>query len=393
MRKKTIKDIPNLKGKRVFLTVDFNISLENGKIANDTRIVETLPTIKYLLEHGAKVIIASHLGRPRGIEPALSLRPVARRLQQLIGKNVKLIDKFWDQKVISKIKAVSSDTIVMLENIRFYEGEEENNREFSKYLACLADYFVNDAFGTSHRIHSSIVGIAEFLPSFAGLLMDKEIKMLSDALEKPKRPFLIIIGGAKTPDKISVIEKLLDKADTIALGGAIANTFLAAWGFGMGRSLVDYEMVEMARVVFWKTTNKHSALMLPLDVIITDKERIKKPKVVDYNKVPHNVAIFDIGPKTQRQFATLIAEAKTIIWNGPMGLYEDTRFKKGTDFILKSIAESNALSIVGGGDTLTSIKSKKYIQKISHVSSGGGAMLEFLEKETLPGIEVLQNAQ
>lgn len=392
MRKKTVKDIPNLKGKRVFLTADFNISLENGKIANDTRIVETLPTINYLLSHAAKVIIASHLGRPHGVDPSLSLKPVAKRLMQLTGRKVHLIDKFWDPKVVSKIASINTGDITLLENIRFYEGEEDNNRNFSKHLASLADYFVNDAFGTAHRVHASIVGITEFLPSYAGLLMEREVKMLSDALEKPKRPFLIIIGGAKTPDKIAVIERLLDKADTIALGGAIANTFMAAWGFGMGRSLVDYEMVEMARVVFWKTTKKHSALMLPLDVMITDKDRIKKPKIVDYNKVPHNVAIFDIGPKTQKQYADLIKEAQTIIWNGPMGLYEDPRFTKGTDFILKTIAESKALSIVGGGDTLTSIKSKKYLQKISHISSGGGAMLSFLEKGTLPGIEVLLDA-
>lgn len=392
MKKKTIKDIPDLSGKTVFLTVDFNISLSNGQVTNDTRIVEALPTIKYLLNKGAKIILASHLGRPTGYDPKLSLRPVAKRTSQLLGKKVHLIDKFWEKKAVGKIAAVARGELVMLENIRFYKGEEENEREFSKHLASMASYFVNDAFGVSHRIHASIVGISEFLPSYAGLLMEKEIEMLSEALEKPKRPFLVIIGGAKTPEKISVIEKLLDLADTVALGGAIANTFLAAWGFGMGRSLVDYEMVEMARVVFWKTTRKHSALILPLDVVISDKERKVKPKVVEYDEVPHNVVIYDIGPKTCNHYTDLIREAKTIIWNGPMGLYEDPRFSKGTNTILKNVAEAKARSIVGGGDTLTSIKSHTYFKKINHVSTGGGAMLEFLEKGTLPGIEVLQDA-
>ncbi len=391
MKKKTIKDIPDLIGKKVFLTVDFNISLHDGKIANDTRIVEALPTIKYLLSKKAKIIMASHLGRPVGYDPILSLKPVAKRLQELLNRKVHLIDKFWDKKALDKIAKVENDELVLLENIRFHKGEEENDREFARHLSSMADYFVNDAFGTSHRIHASIVGIAEFLPAYAGLLMDKEVEMISSAVEKPKRPFLLIIGGAKTPEKISVIERLLDIADTVALGGAIANTFLAAWGFGMGRSLVDYEMVEMAKVVFWKTTRKHSALILPLDVVISDRERKMRPKVVEYSKVPHNVAIFDIGPKTIKHYQELIKEAKTIIWNGPMGLYEDPRFKKGTDILLKSIASSQACSIIGGGDTLTSIKQKEYLSKIAHVSSGGSAMLAFLERGTLPGIEVLKD--
>lgn len=392
MRKKTIKEIPNLSGKRVFLTVDFNISLENGHVANDTRIREAIPTIKYLLSKGAKLIIASHLGRPHGHDPNLTLKPVAERLTELVGKKVQLIDRYWEKAALTKISKVPKTDITMLENIRFVKEEELNDRNFAKHLASMADYFVNDAFGTAHRVHASIVGIAEFLPAYAGLLMDKEIRMLSEAIENPKRPFLLIIGGAKTPEKISVIEKLLDIADNVILGGAIANTFLAAWGFGTGRSMVDYEMVEMARVVFWKTTRKHSALLLPLDVVISDKDRKMKPKVVEYNKVPHHVAIFDIGPKTTKNYQELISEAKTIIWNGPMGLYEDPRFAKGTEAILKNVAEAKAFSIIGGGDTLTTIK-EEYIKKIDHISTGGGAMLVFLENGTLPGIEVLLNAK
>ncbi|MCL4339433.1 phosphoglycerate kinase [Patescibacteria group bacterium] len=392
MRKKTVRDIPHLEGKRVFMTVDFNISLEDGKIANDTRIVETIPTIKYLLEHKAKIILASHLGRPHGPDPHLSLRPVAKRLQDLTGKKVHLIDRFWEESSLPRIQKINSNDLTLLENIRFFKGEEDNDKEFAKHLSKMADYFVNDAFGTSHRVHASIVGITQYLPSYAGFLMDKEICKISKALDNPKRPFLLLIGGAKTPEKISVIEKLLDKADTVALGGAIANTFLAAWGFGMGRSLVDYEMVEMARVVFWKTTHKHSALILPADVVVSDNERKKRPMVVEYNKVPHNVVIYDIGPKAQKYYQKLINQAKTIIWNGPMGLYEDPRFMKGTDLVLQTISRSKAFSIVGGGDTLTSIKNRKYLKGISHISSGGSAMLAFLEKGTLPGIEVLKDA-
>lgn len=394
MKKKTVKHIQDLSGKTVFLTVDFNISLSNGNVANDTRIVEALPTITYLTGHGAKVVLASHLGRPRGrFDKSLSLFPVAKRLEKLTKKKVRLVDRFWEKSAVGEISKVPQSELTLLENIRFHEGEEKNDPAFARHLATLADYFVNDAFGTAHRVHASIVGITEFLPGFAGLLMDREITMLSQALEGPKRPFLLIIGGAKTPEKIAVIERLLDIADTVVLGGAIANTFLAAWGFGMGRSLVDYEMIEMSRVVFWKATRKHSALILPLDVVIAGARGEKtKPKVVEYNQVPSDVAIYDIGPKTIAHYRELIQNAKTIIWNGPMGLYEDPRFAAGTDTILKYMAESNADSIIGGGDTLTSIKAEKYIKKISHVSTGGSAMLEFLEKGTLPGIEVLQDA-
>lgn len=389
MQKKTIEDIPTLSGKTVFLTVDFNISLSDGRITNDTRIVEALPTIKYLLKNRAKVILASHLGRPSGVDLKLSLYPVARRVEKLLGKKVHLVSSFWKREALEEVSIVPKDKLVMLENIRFHKGEKENDPEFARHLAFMADYFVNDAFGVSHRVHASVVGISQFLPTYAGFLMAKEIKVLSEALEAPKRPFLLVIGGAKTPEKISVIEKLLDIADTVALGGAIANTFLAAWGFGMGRSMIDYEMIEMAKVVFWKTTRKHSALLLPLDLVISDKDRKSSPKVVGHREVPSHVSIYDIGPKTQAHYQTLIKEAKTVIWNGPMGLYEDKRFRKGTDSILESLVETSAFTIIGGGDTLSTIRKGQYLKKIDHVSTGGSAMLEFLEKGTLPGIEVL----
>lgn len=387
--KKTIKDIPVFKNKTVFLTVDFNISLHNGKIANDTRIREALPTIDYLLKKGAKLILASHLGRPKGYDLQFSLKPVAEHLQKIVSQKVFLVDKYWYPERNQEVSDKAKQGIVLLENIRFTESERKNDDNFSKHLSSMADYFVNDAFGASHRVHASIVGIAQYLPSYAGLLLDKEIRMLNKALLNPKKPFVVIIGGAKTPEKISVIEKLLDIADTVILGGAIANTFLAAWGFGMGRSMIDYEMIEMAKVVFWKSSRQHSALILPHDVIITTDSDKKKLVTVDYNKVPSDASIFDIGPDTRKFYGQLIEKAKTIIWNGPMGLFEDKRFKDGTESVLKSVAESNAFSIVGGGDTLTSIKNKEYLHKITHVSTGGSAMLEFIKKGSLPGIDVL----
>lgn len=391
MRKKTVKDIKKLAKKRIFLTADFNISLSNGKIANETRILETMPTINFLLSKRCKIIIASHLDRPKGYDKKYSLKPVAKSLQRIIKRKVHLIDRFWEKEALTEIESVPNNEIILLENIRFCHEEKENNFEFARHLSSMADIFVNDAFGTSHRVHASTVGIAQFLPTVAGLLMDQETTMLSKVIDFPKKPFVVIIGGAKTPEKISVIEVLLNKADTILLGGAIANTFLAAWGFGMGKSLVDYEMVEMARYVFWKAAGKHSALVLPQDLVIYDKNLTKKSEIIDYNLVPNDVTIYDIGPKTLKYYGQIIKKAKTIIWNGPMGLYENKMFSHGTDNILKEVSSSNAFSIIGGGDTLNSLKNEKYLRKISHISTGGSAMLEFIKRGTLPGIEVIQN--
>lgn len=389
MKIKSVKDIKDLNKKRVFVTCDFNVTLQNGKIVNDTRIKQALPTIEYLLNQGSRLVLASHLGRPKGYDLKFSLKPVAKHLQKLLRRKIFLADKFWESDEAAYLRLNKNDQIVMLENIRFHQGEKDNDPKFAKLLSAFADCFVNDAFGASHRVHASIVGISKFLPSFAGLLLEKEIKMISRAINKPKRPFLVIIGGAKTPEKISVIETILNKADTVALGGAIANTFLAAWGFGMGNSLVDYEMVEMARVVFWKATAHHSALILPKDVMIAKNSHLK-PYSVDYNKVPARVAIYDIGPKTITNLQKLVMEAKTIIWNGPMGLYENKLYKKGTDDLLNAIAKAKAFKIVGGGDTLSVVGHDKYLNKFDHVSTGGSAMLEFMKLGTLPGIEVLK---
>ncbi|KKS98318.1 MAG: phosphoglycerate kinase, phosphoglycerate kinase [Candidatus Gottesmanbacteria bacterium GW2011_GWA2_43_14] len=388
MNKKTVSDLTSLRGRTAFVTCDFNISLKNGKAVNNTRIVKALPTINYLLSRGCRVVLASHLGRPQGVDPQYSLKPVAAALTSLIKKPVRLINNFWDKSALREIDENRSG-ITLLENIRFFPGERENDQDFSRHLSQMADFFVNDAFGASHRVYASTVGITNYLPSVAGLLLDLEIRMLSKALNNPEKPFVIFIGGAKTPEKISVIEKLLDKADTIALGGAIANTFLAAWGFGLGQSMVDYEMVEMARVVFWKATRIHSALVLPVDVMIQANGGKALPRVSDYDKVPNGSAIYDIGPATVNIYCKLLKGAGTVIWNGPMGFYENKHYKKGTDSILKEITRARAFSIVGGGDTLSCLDKKDYFDKISHVSTGGSAMLEFMKEGTLPGIEVL----
>lgn len=394
MKKKTIKDIPVLKGKTVFLRVEFNVSLKDCQITNDLRIVESLPTILYLLNKGAFLVLACHLGRPKG-KPDLkySLTPVAKRLEELVGKKVHLVNNFWQEKAIDEVNILKTTGIVLLENMRFHPGEESNDKKLSKHLSKMADIYVNDAFGATHRAHSSIVGLAEYLPSYAGLLLDKEITMITRAIENPAKPLVAVIGGAKTPEKISVINKLLEIGDTVLLGGAIANTFLAAWGFGMGRSIVDHEMIEMARVIFWKTTRNHFALILPADVVISDAEKKQKPQVVPYDHVNNDAFIYDIGPETCKYYSSVMKTAKTIIWNGPMGLFEDDRFAAGTRCVLKTLSQcEGALTIVGGGDTLTSVKDKQLLKGISHVSTGGGAMLELLQKGTLPGIEVLKNA-
>ncbi len=393
MMKKTVKDIPSLAGKTVFVRVEFNVSLDNGKIANDIRIQEAIPTLKYLLGKGAKLVLACHLGRPKGtVNPTYSLDVVANRTQELLGKPVHLVPNFWEESALEEVKKNKDSSVILLENLRFHKGEEGNDRKLAKHLSKMAELYVNDAFGATHRAHASIVGIPEFLPSYAGFLLDKEISIISKALENPKKPMVAVIGGTKTPEKIAVVEKLLDVGDTVLLGGAIANTFLAAWGYGMGKSIVDHEMIEMARVLFWKSARQHSALILPTDVIVSDAQRIRKPKVVPYNEISVEDVIYDIGPATAAQYATYMQEAKTIIWNGPMGLFEDERFANGTRTILTTMAKcKNALTIVGGGETLTTITDKSLLDNISHVSTGGGAMLEFLRYGTLPGIEVLQD--
>lgn len=378
-----IKDIP-VAGKRVLVRVDFNVSLAaDNTIANDQRIRESLPTIEYLIKQGATVILLSHLGRPAGrCVEALSLEPVADRLSTLIGKKVAFV---------KDIATHAPGPVILIENTRFFPGEEQNDRSFAKQLAALGDIFVNDAFGTAHRTHSSTVGITAYLPSYAGFLFSREVKLIGDAVTKPARPLLVIIGGGKTPEKIRVIERLLDVADTIYLGGAVANTFFATWGIGVGVSRVDHEMIEMARNVLWKATRVSSRLLLPSDVIVSNSDRTTQPVTLPYNKIPMGLGIFDIGPNAREELGRIIASANTVIWNGPMGLYEDDRFAEGTRYTFHAIAQAKALSIVGGGDTIATIHDESLMKKIDLVSTGGSAMLEFIEKGTLPTIEALKN--
>lgn len=381
-----------VRGKRVLIRVDFNVSLNSDfSIADDTRIKEVLPTIKFLKNQGAKVILASHLGRPNGkVEKKYSLRKVAKRLSELLGQKVLFWQEITSKKTLLKIKKLKKGEVVLLENVRFYEGETLNDPQFAKILSLFGNIFVNEAFGTAHRAHASTVGVTNFLPSYAGFLMEKEINILSSVIKNPKRPLLVIIGGAKTPEKIAVILKLLNAANAILLGGAVANTFFCTWGIGTGCSLVNREMIEAARACFWKATRTPTVLLLPTDVVVANPEKKAETKVVNYKRVSKNYAIYDIGPKTQRLYAKYIKKAGTIIWNGPMGVYEKKKFAQGTNYLLKKVSQSSAFSILGGGDTLSAIKEKELVKGFSHLSTGGGAMVEFLEKGTLPAIEALR---
>ncbi|MBI5448730.1 phosphoglycerate kinase [Candidatus Gottesmanbacteria bacterium] len=380
-------------GKRVLVRVDFNVSLAaDQRIANDQRIREALPTIEFLLEHKATPVLISHMGRPDGKpDAALSLSCVAGRLGELLGKQVVLVDRFWASDALPRIKKMSAGTVALCENIRFYPGEESNDVWFGRHLSGFADVFVNDAFGTAHRTHASTVGITRFLPSYAGFLFSREVAMIGCALAAPGRPLLLIIGGGKTPEKIRVIDRLLDVANTIYLGGAVANTFFATWGISVGVSKVDHEMIEMARAVLWKATRVHARLILPNDVVVSNSGRTAKPSVRPFHSVPKALGIFDIGPVACRELDGYAKEAKTIIWNGPMGMYEDDRFMAGTQSVFRSLAESGATTIIGGGDTISTIHDQTLLGKIHHVSTGGSAMLEFMEKGTLPAIEALKN--
>ncbi len=389
----SIKDIKTLQGKKIFVRVDFNVSLKHGfQITDDTRIVEALPTIRYLAQHGAKVLLLSHFGRPKGMkDPEFSLQKVLPKVIEHLGP-VRFIDDFGNRDSLrAGIEQLKDGGIALVENTRFHPGEVTNDPVLAKSIAEFGDYFVMDAFGAAHRAHASTVGLAQLLPSYAGFLLEKEVSLLSHALSNPQRPFLVIIGGAKTIEKIRVVDRLLDIANTIYLGGAVANTFFATWGVGVGVSKVDHEMIEMARSVFWKATRAHSRLILPNDVIVSNSDRTTEPFAVSYDKIPGALGIFDLGPQARAEIVTLINESKTIIWNGPMGLYEDERFKAGTATVLSSIAaQQGKTTIVGGGDTLTTIDNRELLSNITHVSTGGAAMLEFLEKGTLPAIEVLR---
>jgi len=387
--KKTIEDI-DVKGKRVLVRVDFNVPIKDGEVGDDTRIRAALPTINYLLDHGAAVILASHLGRPKdGPEEKYSLRPVARHLSRLLNRPVAFAEDCIGPIAEKAVAELAPGKVLLLENTRFHPGEEKNDAGMAKSLASLADIYVNDAFGSAHRAHASTAGVAQYLPAVAGFLLEKEIKYLGQAVEDPKRPFVAILGGAKISDKIGVIRNLLKKADSILIGGGMANTFLKAQGIPVGDSLVEDEALGTARELLEEARGK---LHLPADFVLADAfDAEAQSKSMDIGPVPEGWRILDIGPKTVKAYTEIISKAGTIVWNGPMGVFEFPRFAHGTFGIAQAVADSGAVSIIGGGESVAAINQSGLAGRITHISTGGGASLEMLEGLTLPGVAALQD--
>ncbi|MEP9404921.1 phosphoglycerate kinase [Peribacillus frigoritolerans] len=393
MNKKSIKDI-ELKGKRVFCRVDFNVPMQDGKISDDTRIKAALPTISYLTEQGAKVILASHLGRPKGqVVEELRLAPVAERLSELSGKDVQKAEEAYGETVQSIIANMQNGEILLLENVRFYPGEEKNDQELAKSFAALADVYVNDAFGAAHRAHASTEGIAHHLPAVAGLLMEKELSVLGKALSNPERPFTAIIGGAKVKDKIGVIENLLEKVDHLIIGGGLGYTFIKAQGHEIGNSLLEEDKIELAKSFIESAKEKGVKLHLPIDAVVTAEfSPDAETDNVDIDAIPNDKMALDIGPKTSELFADVIKSSKLVIWNGPMGVFEFDKFANGTRTVAQALAEANdTYSIVGGGDSAAAAEKFGLAEKMSHISTGGGASLEFMEGKELPGVVALND--
>lgn len=393
MNKKSIRDVADLAGKRVFVRVDFNVPLENGVITDDTRIRETLPTVKYLIEKGAKVILASHMGRPKGeFVDSMRLTPAAVRLSELLGKPVAKADEAVGDAVKAKIAELNNGDVLVLENVRFYKGEEKNDPELAKQFAELADLFVNDAFGAAHRAHSSTAGIAQYLPAVSGLLMEKELDVLGKALSNPERPFTAIIGGAKVKDKIDVIENLLNISDNLILGGGLCFTFLKAQGYEIGSSLVDNEKVDLALSFINKAKEKGVNLLIPVDVVVADKFDVNaNTQVVDVNAIPADWMGLDIGPKTAKLYADTIKNSKLVVWNGPMGVFELEPFAAGTKTVGEACAETAGYTVIGGGDSAAAVEKFHLGSKMDHISTGGGASLEFMEGKALPGVVALND--
>ena len=385
-------DTAEITNKKVLMRVDFNVSLKpDHTIANDTRIQQALPTIRYLLEHGNKLIMTSHLGRPKGRDPQFSLQPVVAKLQELFpDKKVILVDDFLKDK--TALDNQQPNEIIMLENIRFYPEEKKNDEGFARSLSSLGDVYVNDAFGVSHRADASVVGVTKFMPSYGGLLLKKEVEMISKITENPKKPVVAILGGAKISTKIHLVEKLMTIADYLILGGGIANTFLKAQGYEIGKSICEYEEVNAAHKMLFDAAQKSTQIILPNDALVAKDMEATEGEVVSVHAIPADSLILDVGPETQAKFGSVLAQASTIVWNGPVGYFENPAFRRGTDFLYYSITDNTeAVSIVGGGDTLSAISKKEYLDKITHISTGGGAMLEFIEKGTLPGIDALRS--
>lgn len=393
MSKKTVRDI-DVKGKKVLVRCDFNVPMDEEKnITDNRRIVAALDTIKYLLEQNCKVILCSHLGRPKGeVNPKYSLAPVAKELSRLLGKEVKLAEDVVGESAKALTSNMSEGEIVLLENVRYEAGEEKNDEELSKKFASLAEVYVNDAFGTAHRAHSSTTGVASFLPAVSGFLIEKELKFLGSALENPERPFVAILGGAKVSDKIGVIDNLLEKVDTLIIGGGMAYTFFKAMGYEVGNSLCELDKLDLANSLMEKAKSKGVKLMLPVDNRVGKEfSNDTESKFVNSTEIPADWEGLDIGPKTIEMYGEELRKAKTVVWNGPLGAFEMEQFAQGTNSIARILAEVDATTIVGGGDSAAAVEKVGLADKFTHISTGGGASLEFLEGKKLPGIEALQD--
>ncbi len=391
--KKTVKDI-DVSGKRVLVRCDFNVPMKDGVITDDIRITSALPTIKYLIENDAKVILMSHMGRPKGEpKPEFSLKPVADRLAQLLGMDVVFAasDVVVDDSVRAKADELKPGQVMLLENVRYRKEETKNEEPFTGELASLGDIFVNDAFGTAHRAHCSTAGLAKYMPSVSGFLIEKEVKFLGDALEDPQRPFLAIMGGAKVGDKIPVIENLIKKVDSLIIGGGMSYTFFKAMGYEIGKSILDEESIDLAKELMKKAEDAGVKLLLPVDTVCAKEfDNDSESGVFDRDSIPADMMGMDIGPKTVELYKTAIAEAKTVVWNGPAGVFEMPNFAAGTKAIAEALASSGAVTIIGGGDSAAAVEQFGLADKMTHISTGGGASLEFLEGKDLPGISCLE---
>jgi len=389
MNKKTVKDI-DLKGKHVFMRVDFNVPMADGKVTDDKRIKAALPTIQYVLDQGASLLLASHLGRPKGgPSPEFSLLAASEALSALINRPVKMAPDCVGPEVEAMAKELQPGEVLMLENTRFHKGEEKNDPELAKQMAALADVYVNDAIGSAHRAHSSTEGIARFLPAVSGFLMEQELEYLGRAVANPEHPYVAILGGAKISDKILVVETLLSKCDKLIVGGGMANTFLAAQGLNMQDSLVEETSLETAKAIMAKSGDK---LILPVDAVIADKfEAEANAQVVDVNAIPAGWRMLDVGPRTLELYKSALSDAKLVVWNGPVGVFEMPKFAEGTFALARLLAESKATTVIGGGDSASAVKKAGVAKQMTHVSTGGGASLEFLEGKELPGVAALND--